>query len=288
MNNTITSSSSSSSPKEKKQPDVPVHDGLWDIVSPVVNLVTNAAIKGTTLATQSAAKALNIDITKNDLPEALEKVSAVIGNPETQAKVRKIAGELATDALVIGEAAGPAFKKTAQSMVETGIELGKKEGKALISAGLDIAGTIPVAGEILEGVRVVSDVVKAGEAVADATAKTVEETADGMNQTIQNLEDLKQAGTELTNPFTERIPNLQGLQKEGISAQNRAESAIKLANRTDSAGAGAAAVGGSKRKTRRHHKKRFKSILKSKKSTNGRLKNKTRKHKSKRVRFFAL
>ena len=41
----------------------PVHGGLWDIISPITNLVTNAAIKGTTTLTKMAADTIGVDTT---------------------------------------------------------------------------------------------------------------------------------------------------------------------------------------------------------------------------------
>ena len=315
----------------------PEHGGLMDIFGPVVNLVTNAAIKGTKAATESAANALGVSTEKNDLPEVLKEVSIALNDPKTKENVKEIAGELAKDALIVAEAAGPAAKEVAENVANTAIELGQKEGENVGKAVIDVVGTLPVVGEVVEGVRVLDDVVKAGEAAADAAAKTAETMADGVTQTEQKLQQMKEQGKVLTNPFVNQSQQqaqqqqqlkdqvqqqaeqaqqkfkgyqdqaqmlkeqaqqkfkgyqdqgqkqIQYLQKQGEEAQKRAETAIQTANRTNllsnlnrkAESRAEATEGGS---TRRHHKK-YKSILKSKKSKNG-LKNKTRKRKN--VRF---
>ena len=211
----------------------PVHGGLWDIISPITNLVTNAAIKGTTTLTKMAADTIGVDTTKNDLPGAIKQVTEVISNPETQDEIKQAAKTLATDASIFVEELKPSLDE----MGENVITLAKKESKAGISALKDVTEEIPGVATFY----VLNDIVKAGEAGIDAAVKTSEVMSDTITNTENKIEDMKKMGesnlTSLSNA-TDNMKkmgeaNLNALQKQGLDAQKRIESSTNALTNTD-------------------------------------------------------
>jgi hypothetical protein len=211
----------------------PVHGGIWDIITPITNLVTNAAIKGTTTLTKMAADTIGVDTTKNDLPGALHQVTEVINNPETQDEIKKAAKTLATDASIFVEELEPSLDE----MGENVITLAKKESKAGISALKDVTEEIPGVATFY----VLNDVVKAAEAGIDAAVKTSEVMSDTITNTENKIEEMKKMGetnlTSLTNA-TDNMKkmgesNLNALQKQGLDAQKRIESSTTALTNTD-------------------------------------------------------
>jgi len=333
------------------QPIVPEHSGLWGVIRLAANFVINGTIKGLESAIKAAAKTLNIDITENDLPGVLNELNKALKDPKTKEQVKEIAGELAEDAVIAMDIAGPELKELAEKITEGGLELIKKESKIAVDDAKEVATAIPGIGTGIGAAILVDNEIKGVEAIGDVLAKNTTAFADATNmigqkfqdfqnqgkrklQDFQNqgqrkLQDLQDQaipfiaqGQDLQNQGQRKLQNLQDqaipfvaqgqrkfqdlqnqgqrklqnlqdqgkrkiqdLQNQGIEAQERAEKAIKIAQSTNLLGNFNKRQNGGT--TRRHHKKRFKSILKSKKSTNGRLNNKTRKRKSKRVRFFA-
>ena len=211
----------------------PVHGGLWDIISPITNLVTNAAIKGTKTLTNIAADTIGVDTTKNDLPGAIKQVTEVISNPETQDEIKKAAKTLATDASIFVEELEPSLDE----MGENVITLAKKESKAGISALKDVTEEIPGVATFY----VLNDVVKAAEAGIDAAVKTSEVMSDTITNTENKIEEMKKMGdtnlTSLSNA-TDNMKkmgesNLNALQKQGLDAQKRIESSTNALTNTD-------------------------------------------------------
>ncbi len=89
----------------------------------------------------------------------------------------------------------PVLDKTA----EIGNEFIKEEAKTLTKAGLDVLGTVPVIGEVEEGIRVASDLVRAGEKSIEAGA---EMTGVGMDYVKDTSELLKDTYNSISNIFT--------------------------------------------------------------------------------------
>ena len=211
----------------------PVHGGLWDIITPITNLVTNAAIKGTKTLTNIAADTIGVDTTKNDLPGVMQEITEVITNPETQAVMTETAKTLGKDASIFVEELKPSLDE----LGENALALAKKEGSAGISALKDVTEEIPGVATFY----VLNDVVKAGEAVVDAGAKTTEIMANTLANTENKIEDMKKMGdtnlTSLSNA-TDNMKkmgesNLNALQKQGLDAQKRIESSTNALTNTD-------------------------------------------------------
>jgi len=181
----------------------PVHRGLWDIITPITNLVTNAAIKGTTTLTKMAADTIGVDTTKNDLPGVIQEFTEVINNPETQNVMTETAKTLGKDVSIFVEELKPSLDE----LGENALTLAKKEGNAGISALKDLTEEIPGVATFY----VLNDVVKAGEAVVDAGAKTTEIMANTLANTENKIEEMKKMGES----------NLNALQKQGLDAQKR-------------------------------------------------------------------
>uniref|UniRef100_A0A6C0F011 Uncharacterized protein n=1 Tax=viral metagenome TaxID=1070528 RepID=A0A6C0F011_9ZZZZ len=211
----------------------PVHGGLWDIITPITNLVTNAAIKGTTTLTKMAADTIGVDTTKNELSGAIQQVTEVINNPETQNVMTETAKTLGKDASIFVEELKPSLDELGENV----ITLAKKESKAGISALKDVTEEIPGVATFY----VLNDVVKAGEAGVDAAVKTSEIMSDTITNTENKIEEMKKMGesnlSSLSNA-TDNVKkmgeaNLNALQKQGLDAQKRIESSTNALINTD-------------------------------------------------------
>jgi hypothetical protein len=213
--------------------EVPVHGGIWDIITPITNLVTNATIKGTKTLTNIAADTIGVDTTKSDLPETLKQVTEVISNPESQDEIKKAAKTLATDASIFEKELEPSLGELGENV----ITLAKKESKSGISALKDVTEEIPGVATFY----VLNDVVKAAEAGIDAAVKTSEVMSDTITNTENKIEEMKKMGdtnlSSLSNA-TDNITkmgesNLNTLQKQGLDAQKRIESSTNALTNTD-------------------------------------------------------
>ena len=116
-------------------------------------------------------------------------------NPATQEKIGELVKILREKGEIIVEAAKPAAKKAFYNAIEIMTEASTKMGQSAVKVGLDVAGIVPVVGEIIEGVRVVDDVVKAAQASIIAAADMVETGSDAVADSLENYKKISSSET---------------------------------------------------------------------------------------------
>ncbi|MDI9313002.1 MAG: hypothetical protein QM535_22520 [Limnohabitans sp.] len=137
----------------------------------------------------------------------VENINAVLKSPQGERLMSEV-NDLASD---IGEnVLSPAFEKVAQTAIEKSGELGQQA----VKTGLDVVGMLPGIGEVVEGVRTISDVVRTGEKVVEAGAEFTGIAADATNQLAQKKEE----ASGIISEFTEMINN--GVEKGLNMAEN--------------------------------------------------------------------
>ena len=128
--------------------------------------------------------------TSNIIQEYLQTIDKSLDDPKLKEQVyitsQKI-GELTSIAL---EAAGPAIDQARDKIIEESQILFNKLGVAGVKLVLDVAGTVPGVGEVVEGIRVIDDLSKSGLAVADTVAKLSGTTSDLIENTRNNYNQI--------------------------------------------------------------------------------------------------
>ena len=203
----------------------PVHGGIWDIITPITNLVTNAAIKGTTTLTKMAADTIGVDTTKNDLPGALHQVTEVINNPETQDEIKKAAKTLGKDASIFVEELKPSLDELGENV----ITLAKKESNAGISAIKDVTEGIPGVNTFY----VLNDVVKAAEAGIDAAVKTSEVMSDTITNTENKIEEMKKMGDTNLSSLSNATDNMKKMGESNLTSLSNATDKVTKMGETN-------------------------------------------------------
>lgn len=137
----------------------------------------------------------------------VENINAILKSPQGRRLMSQVS-DLASD---VGEnVLSPAFEKVAQTAIAKSGELGQQA----VKTGLDVVGMFPGIGEVVEGVRTVSDIVRTGEKVAEAGAEFTGITADATTQLMKK----RQEAEGLISEFTELLNN--GLEKGLNIAEN--------------------------------------------------------------------
>ena len=117
---------------------------------------------------------------KNWVNNNFARAEAFINNPSSIANFSRIVDVMMT-------AANPAINKTIDMLSKILQEAIDKIGTASVKAGLDVAGTVPGVWEVIEGVRVMDDVVKAVLASTDAIVKSMSTVSIGITDTISSF-----------------------------------------------------------------------------------------------------
>lgn len=130
----------------------------------------------------------------------VQNVNALLKSPQGQRLLSQI-NELSSE---IGEnIIAPAAEKLAETAIRRSGELGKQA----VKTGLDIAGMVPVFGEAVEAVRTLSDVVRTGEKIVEASSEVAGITADATKE----LAKKKEEASGLISEFTQLLNS--GLEK---------------------------------------------------------------------------
>ena len=163
--------------------------------------------------TNSDVPSLNktVSNSKNLLNESVDKASAVITDVS-----KNIVKDISTNVENITDAMkGPEGEKLVQNLVQLtdtmkpvldetakiGNEFITEEAKTLTKAGLDILGTVPVIGEVEEGIRVASDVVRAGEKSIEAGTELTGVGMDYVKDTSELIKDTYNSFSNIFNTF---------------------------------------------------------------------------------------
>jgi hypothetical protein len=92
----------------------------------------------------------------------------------------------------------PAFDELSGVVVTKSGEIGKQ----VLKTGLDVVGVVPVAGEVVEAIRSISDVIRAGEQVVETGAKITGITAETVGKINDKKQQMQGLLSELTNLVT--------------------------------------------------------------------------------------
>ena len=239
------------SPLEPLEPQEPQEPGLIsNIVSGVSGVGKKINQVGSVLVDSLNESVENSGITET-VPEAigktvdiakdvLEKTSEKLEDPQFQEDLKIAAANIADKASIVLDAADKPINKLVDKSVVIGEKLGEKIASSAVKIGLNAAGIIPGVGEVLNAVRVVDDVAKAGLAVADAGAQGIEMSADTVSETLDAIQEkIDQAENVLdrTNGSvtdfvdTDNIVKIPQIQKGGNGRKNNNSKRYKYTTR---------------------------------------------------------
>jgi hypothetical protein len=176
------------------------HSGLLGILEQASNIFK----MGANIVVDKVTKMLNLDLSqlkessssisteeiKQLLKEKLTQINEALKDPETAKQLEELARTLGEKGGIILEAAAPSIKKALLKLIEIITAGGIKLGQSMIKLILDLAGAIPVFGEVVEGIRVLDDMVKAFQATQAAYLEAYTANADSITETIRRFKDM--------------------------------------------------------------------------------------------------
>ena len=168
------------------------------------NIVVNKVTKMLNLDLSQLKESSSEDV-KQILKEKIAQINEALKDPETMAQLEELARTLGERGGIIVEAAAPSVKKALFKLIEIVVEGGIKLGQSMIKLVLDLAGTIPILGEVVEGIRVLDDIVKAFQATTAAYLEAYISNADSITETIRRFNDMmnqfKQEGNNMGSTY---------------------------------------------------------------------------------------
>ena len=178
----------------------PNHSGLLGVLEQASGIFS----MGANIIVDKVTKMLNLDLSqlkessssisteevKQILKDKLTQINEALKDPETIAQLEQLARTIGEKGGIILEAAAPSIKKALFKLIEIATVGGIKLGHSMIKLILDLAGAIPVFGEVVEGIRVLDDIVKAFQATTAAYLEAYIANADSVTETIRRFNDM--------------------------------------------------------------------------------------------------
>ena len=178
----------------------PNHSGLLGVLEQASGIFS----MGANIIVDKVTKMLNLDLSqlkessssisteevKQILKDKLTQINEALKDPETIAQLEQLAKTIGEKGGIILEAAAPSIKKALFKLIEIATVGGIKLGHSMIKLILDLAGAIPVFGEVVEGIRVLDDIVKAFQATTAAYLEAYIANADSVTETIRRFNDM--------------------------------------------------------------------------------------------------
>jgi hypothetical protein len=162
---------------------------------------------------KESSSSLSTEEIKQILQEKLTQINQALKDPETMAQLEELARTIGEKGGIILEAAAPSIKKALFKLIEIATVGGIKLGHSMIKLILDLAGAIPVFGEVVEGIRVLDDIVKAFQATTAAYLEAYIANADSITETIRRFNDMVnqyKQGNQYDDADEEDRPQLGG------------------------------------------------------------------------------
>lgn len=186
--------------------------------------ISNLIEKGSSTLIHLLGWGLNVNVDTKDPDVLIDRLKEKLGDPKMQEKLLQLIQGL----IVTTEPALKAASAEITQLIGDTIEKMSQQG---IKVGWDIAGTIPVAGELIEGVKAMLDVFKAGVVGVEAAAKTSTLASETLKEVEEKIEEKAPLEPSLKNSGLRGGKNVEkqykSLKKIQLNTINRVSNAFQ-------------------------------------------------------------
>lgn len=166
---------------------LPEQPGLYGIVSSTIGITEYVAF----FIINKIITILGIDTSGKDLNNLLDDLYKGLENPETRQKFLLVMGSLAEILVVlVDELSGPLKEATLQ-FIDLGQEATVKLAKTFVAASIDALGVVPVAGEIIEGIKLFDDIAKQIQSSINVFLKTFTLLTNLLGASLDSVNNIK-------------------------------------------------------------------------------------------------
>jgi len=253
------------------------HEGLVGLVISLIKILSTGVTYVVITSKNAIAKVLRIDMSsitnfsiKEFLAKQISELRDLANDPVTQKNLRELSEKAGVYAGIAINVATPVIKQVTPQIIEITFEGLGLLGQALIKLALDLSGAIPGVGSAIEGVRVIDDAVKSGEAIVGANLEIITKIADSYGVFVKNFLSLLPSSDQITPAYLPSLIEKQQAEAQAAVAKVTGQENMPIATKTRIYGGGI--------KKASEIKKRIKKSIARFHRTN---KRKTRRHKRK-------
>jgi hypothetical protein len=203
-NNSNSNNSNSNYNSSNQSSSLPQQPGLYGIVTSTIGITEYIAF----FIINKITTILGIDTSGKGLNSLLDEIYKVLEDPVTRQKFLLVMGSIAEILVVlVDELSGPLKEATLQ-FIDLGHEATVKLAKSLIAASIDALGTLPVAGEIIEGVKLFDDIAKQIQSSINVFLKTFTLLTNLLGANLDRVDNIR---TRIEGSVDKIKSQLQGL-----------------------------------------------------------------------------
>lgn len=198
------------------------------------------------LSIDALSKALGIDTKGKSLKDILLMFNTALDDPEIRDALMLVIRSLSQVLLIFIDELKAPMKELIQESIDLGASSVEKFAKSLVATSIDALGVVPGVGEVVEGVKLLDDVIKQMQASIGVVLKTgvlltsflesgldsfttIKESVDNAVNTINSafnsiptMENMERAAKERAGHYlTNQIANVQG------AVQNKIQGAVQ-------------------------------------------------------------
>ena len=183
---------------------LPEQPGLYGIVSSTIGITEYIAF----FIINKITSILGIDTSGKGLNNLLDEIYKVLEDPVTRQKFLLVIGSIAEILVIlVDELSGPLKEATLQ-FIDLGHEATVKFAKSLVAAAIDALGVVPVAGEIIEGIKFFDDVAKQIQSSINVFLKTFTLLTNLLGANLDRVDNIR---TRIEGSVDKIKSQLQGL-----------------------------------------------------------------------------
>ena len=159
---------------------------------------------------EDIGKLLGVDLSNTqNINEKLEQIKVALADPKNKEKMREIINEASKFGAVAIEAASPFIEPLLDKTIKVGTKAMSKIGESAVKIGLNTAEEIPGVGIAIGTARSLSNAGEAFLAASGATNQIIAASADTINATSKNFQQLMKEKMNTTNRVNKSLDNFQ-------------------------------------------------------------------------------
>ena len=204
INNNSSNNSNNSNYNSYNKSSLPEQPGLYGIVSSTIGITEYIAF----FIINKITSILGIDTSGKDLNKILDEIYKVLEDPVTRQKFILVMGSIAEILVIlVDELSGPLKEATLQ-FIDLGHEATVKLAKSFVAAAIDALGVVPVAGEVIEGIKFFDDVAKQIQSSINVFLKTFTLLTNLLGANLDRVDNIR---TRIEGSVDKIKSQLQGL-----------------------------------------------------------------------------
>jgi hypothetical protein len=168
------------------------------------------------LIIDALSKALGLDTKGKSLKEIFQKLNTALDDPQFRDVLVLVMRSLSQVLLIFIDELKPPLKELIQESIDLGATSLNKLAKSLVAESIDALGVVPGVGEVVEGVKLLDDVVKQIQAAIGVVLKSVTLFTSFLESGLDSFTTIKESvdnAVNTVNAAVNSIPTMENMER---------------------------------------------------------------------------